>query len=114
MAQDYKVEVQARAIEDDAHRELFCLNFGGHWNKQYKRFFLFLQKRVEKGGDSHWNKVEDVDVYGKEYMKYNCIKIGSTLVRSKLEEAAKLWATMSEESFKDAECSYVDAMDADG
>ena len=111
MAQDYEIKVQAQAIEDDVHCELFCLNFGGHWIKQYKWFFFFFQKKVEKGGDSHWNKMEDADVYGEEYMEYNCIKIGSTLVCSKLEEAAKLWAIIFEESFKDAECSYVDVMD---
>jgi hypothetical protein len=51
--------------------------------------------------------VEDVDVYGEEYMKYDCTSIGRALVLSKLEEA-----TMSEESFKDAKCSYVDATGA--
>jgi hypothetical protein len=32
---------------------------------------------------------------------------GRALIRSKLEEATKLQATMSEKSFKDAKCSYV-------
>jgi hypothetical protein len=51
MTQDYKFKVRARAIEDDANHELFCHNFGGHWSKQHKQFFLFPQKKVEKGGD---------------------------------------------------------------
>jgi hypothetical protein len=46
--------------------------------------------------------VEDADVYGIEYMKYNCTLIGRALVLVKLEEVAKLWAKMSDESFKDA------------
>jgi hypothetical protein len=44
--------------------------------------------------------VEVVDSYGKEYMKYDHILIGRALVLSKLEEAAKLWITMSKELFK--------------
>jgi hypothetical protein len=38
--------------------------------------------------------------------------IGRALVLSKLEEVAKLWATILEESFQDAECFYVDAASA--
>jgi hypothetical protein len=53
--------------------------------------------------------VEEVDTYGKEYKKYCCIVIGRTLVFSMLEETTKLQAMMSEESFKAAKCSYVDA-----
>jgi hypothetical protein len=45
-------------------------------------------------------------------MKYDSTLIGRELVLSKLEEATKLWATMLEESFKDAKCSYVDATDS--
>jgi hypothetical protein len=56
--------------------------------------------------------VEDVEVYGEEYMKYDCTLNGRALVLSKLEEVVKLRAIMSEESFKDVECSYVDAASA--
>jgi hypothetical protein len=37
MTKDYEIELQARAIKDDAQREWFCHNFGGHWNKQHER-----------------------------------------------------------------------------
>ena len=37
MIQGYKIEVRARAIEDD----WFYCNFGGHWNNQHQLFFLF-------------------------------------------------------------------------
>jgi hypothetical protein len=32
---DIEIELRARAIEDDAQREWFCRNFGGHWSKQH-------------------------------------------------------------------------------
>jgi hypothetical protein len=56
--------------------------------------------------------VEDGDDYGEVYMKHDCTLIGRALVLLKLEEATKLRATMSKESFKDAECSYMDVVGA--
>jgi hypothetical protein len=38
MTQDYEVEVQAQAMEDDANCELFRRNFGG-LSKEHKWFF---------------------------------------------------------------------------
>jgi len=112
MTKDYEIELRARAIKDDAQRELFCRNFGGHWSKQHKRFFRFPPKKVEKSGDGKWHEVEDADAYGEEYKKYDQTVIGRALFLSKLEDAAMLRATMSEESFVDAEHSYVDVAGA--
>jgi hypothetical protein len=53
--------------------------------------------------------VEDADIYGEEYMKYNRTLIGRALVLFELEEAAKFWGTILEESYKDAKCSNMDA-----
>jgi hypothetical protein len=53
MTQDYKVEVQAQTIEDDANRELFCCNFEGHWSKEHKQFFRFPPKKVGKPEDGN-------------------------------------------------------------
>jgi hypothetical protein len=96
MTKDYEIELQARAIEDDAQREWFYHNFGGHWNKQHQRFFLFPTKKVEKSGDGKWHEVDDADAYGEEYKKYDRTVIGRALVLLKLEEATMLWATTSE------------------
>jgi hypothetical protein len=52
------------------------------------------------------------DTYGEEYKKYDRTVIGRALVLSKLEEAAMLWATTSEESFTVVKSSYVDAVGA--
>jgi hypothetical protein len=105
MTQDYEIEVRARAIEDDAHCEWSCRNFGGHWSNQHQWFFRFPPKKVEKSGDGKWHEVEDADAYGEEYKKYNRMVIGRALVLSKLEEGAMFWATTSEESFMGAKCS---------
>jgi hypothetical protein len=112
MKKDYEIELRAQAIEDDAQREWFCRNFGGHWSKQHERFFRFPPKKVEKSGDGKWHEVEDVDAYGEEYKKYDWTVIGRALVLSKLEEAAMLRATTSEESFTVVNRSYVDAAGA--
>jgi hypothetical protein len=64
---------------------------------------------VEKSRDGKWHEVEDVDAYREEYKKYNQTVIGRALVLSKLEEAAMLWTTTSEESFVGIKCSSVDA-----
>jgi hypothetical protein len=53
--------------------------------------------------------VEDADAYGEEYKKHDRTVIGRALVLSKLEEAAMLRATTSEESFAGVKCSYVNA-----
>jgi hypothetical protein len=107
-----KDELRARAIEDDSQREWFYRNFGSHWSKQHQRFFQFPPKKVEKSGDGKWHKVEDANTYGEEYKKYDRTVIGRALVLSKLEEAAMLRATTSEESFAGVKCSYVDAASA--
>jgi hypothetical protein len=67
---------------------------------------------VEKSGDGKWHEVEDADTYGEEYKNYDRAVIGRALVLSKLEEAAMLRATTSEESFTVVNCSYVDAAGA--
>jgi hypothetical protein len=109
MTKDYEIELRARAIKDDAQREWFCCNFGGHWSKRHQRFFRFPPKKVEKSGDGKWHEVEDANAYGEEYKKYDQTVIGRALVLSKLEEAAMLRATTSKESFAVVKHSYVDA-----
>ena len=93
MTQDYEVEVRARAIEDEADREVFCRNFGGHWRVQHQRFFRFPKKKVKKGVDNTWHETNNA-MYGEEYSKYDRTLIGRALILSKLEDAARLRATM--------------------
>ena len=108
MTKDYEIDLQARAIEDDTQDKWFCCNFGGHWSKHHQRFFRYRPKKVEKSRDGKWHKVEDAEVYGEEYKKYDQMVIGRALVFTKLEEATMLQAIMSEESFVAIERSYVD------
>jgi len=111
MIQDYEVEVRARAIEIESDWEVFCGNFGGHWNVQHKRFFRFPKKEVNKGADNTWHEINDV-VYGEEYSKYDHSLIGRALVLSKLEEAARLHVAMSEDMFVDEDNFYTDIVGA--
>jgi hypothetical protein len=34
-------------MEDEAEREVFCQNFGRHWNKKHKRFFRIPEEHVD-------------------------------------------------------------------
>lgn len=96
---------------DVEHRELFCRNFGGHWSIEHNRFFRFPPKRVEKREDGSWHEVPESTDLGDEYKKYDHTPIGRALVLAKLEEAAIYRTSISEDSFKDVEVSYWDAVD---
>ena len=110
MTQDYQVEIRARNIKDEEQRELFCRNFGGHWSIEHKRFFRFPPKRVGKREDGSWHEVADTLDLGEEYKKYDHTPIGRALVLAKLEEAAIYRTSISEDSFKDVEVNYWDAV----
>ena len=111
MTQDYEVERRAFAIQNEARREVFCRNFGGHWSVQYKWFFRFPKEEVKKGVDKTWHETNNA-VYGEEYSKYKRTLIGRALILSKLEDAARLRTTMSEDMFVDEENSYADVAGA--
>jgi hypothetical protein len=55
MTFDNEVEIRARSMEDEGEREVFCRNFGGHWDKEHNRFFRIpeecvnFQKKSMKG-----------------------------------------------------------------
>jgi hypothetical protein len=36
MTSDNEVEIRARSMENEVECEVFCRNFGGHWNKDTK------------------------------------------------------------------------------
>jgi hypothetical protein len=111
MTRDYEVEIRARDIEDSEQREMFCRNFGGHWSTEHNRFFRFPPKRVEKGEDGLWHEVTSDIEFGEEYKKYDDRPIGRALVLAKLEEAAHLRISTKEESFKDADCTFWEAVE---
>ena len=51
-------------------------------------------------------------MYGEQYSKHDRTLIGRALILSKLEEAARLRTTMSEDKFVDEENSYADVAGA--
>jgi hypothetical protein len=90
MTHNREVELRARGIVDDAARELFCRNMGGHWSLQHKKFFRFPQKKVERGPNDSWVEVNHGDEFDEQYAAYNHTLVGRALLLSKLEEAAKV------------------------
>lgn len=110
MTRDYEVELRARNIDDSEQREVFCRNFGGHWNESHKRFFRFPPKRVEKREDGSYHEITIDSELHKSYNTYNHTLIGRALVLAKLEEAAKLQDAVKEESFADSDITYWDAV----
>lgn len=47
MTSDYEVEIRARSMEDEGQREVFCRNFGGHWDKEYNKFFRIPEEHFK-------------------------------------------------------------------
>jgi hypothetical protein len=90
MTHNREVELRARGIVDDAARELFCRNMGGHWSLQHKKFFRFPEKKVERGPNDSWVEVNHGDEFDEQYAAYNHTLVGRALLLSKLEEAAKV------------------------
>ena len=46
MTFDYEVEIRAQSIEDEVEYKVFRQNFGGYWDKKYKRFFHIPEEHV--------------------------------------------------------------------
>jgi len=111
MTRDYEIEVRARAIVNEADREVFCRNFGGHWSVHHKKFFRFPKNEVKKRDDNTWYEASG-PVLGEQHETYDRTLIGKALVLSKLEEAARLRATTTEDMFIDEENSYADVAGA--
>jgi hypothetical protein len=47
MTSDNEVEIRVQSMEDEGEHEVFCRNFGGHWNKEHNRFFRIREERVD-------------------------------------------------------------------
>jgi hypothetical protein len=47
MTFDYKIEIRARSVENEAECEVFCQNFGRHWSVEHGRFFRIPEERVD-------------------------------------------------------------------
>ena len=92
MTHNREVELRARGIVDDAAREMFCRNMGGHWSLQHEKFFRFPDKKVERGPEDSWVEVNHGKEFDEQYKAYDHTLVGRALLLSKLEEAAKVRA----------------------
>ena len=89
MTSDYEVEIRARSMEDEGEREVFCRNFGGHWNEEHKKFFRIPEERVDSEkrsmhGWPHWDRGH----ISRVASKYDTTPIGRAKFLLALKEAA--------------------------
>jgi hypothetical protein len=89
MTSDNEVEIRARSMEDEGEHEVFCRNFGGHWNKEHNRFFRIPEERVDfqkksMNGWPGWDR----DHISKLVSKYDTTSIGRAKFLLALKEAA--------------------------
>jgi hypothetical protein len=86
MTSDNEVEIRVRSMEDKVEREVFCRNFGGHWNKEYNRFFRIPEECVdfETKSMKGWDRGHIL----KLVSKYDTTPIGRAKFLLVLKEAA--------------------------
>jgi hypothetical protein len=111
MTSDNEVEIRARSMEDEAEREVFCQNFGGHWNKEHERFFCIPEERVDfqmknmKG----WNRGH----ISKLISKYDTTSIGRAKFLLALEEAAIQYVELEKINAADENDDSIESRHAD-
>ena len=89
MTSDYEVEIRARSMEDEGQCEVFCQNFGGHWDKEYKKFFRIPEERIDfqKKSMNVWPGWDRGHI-SRTASKYDSTLIGRAKFLLALKEAA--------------------------
>jgi hypothetical protein len=91
MTSDYEVEIRARSMEDEGQREIFCRNFGGHWDQceEHGRFFRIPEEHVdfERKGMKDWPGWEKGHI-SRVAKDYDTTPIGRAKFLLALKEAA--------------------------
>jgi hypothetical protein len=114
MTSDNEVEIRAWSMEDEAECEVFCQNFGGHWNKEYNRFFripeehVVFQKKNMKGWPG-WDRGH----ISKLVSKYDTTPIGRAKFLLALKEAAIQYVESEKNNTADENDDIVESRDAD-
>jgi hypothetical protein len=114
MTSDNKVEIRARSMEDEAQREVFCRNFGGHWDKEHKRFFRIPEERVDfqKKSMKGWPGWDRGHI-SKLVSKYDTTPIGRAKILLALKEAAIQYVELEKNNAVDDNDDNVKSRDAD-
>jgi hypothetical protein len=114
MTSDNEVEIWAQSMEDEGEREVFCRNFGGHWDKELSRFFCIPEERVDfqkksMKGWSGWDRGR----ISKLVSKYDTTPIGRAKFLLALKEAAIQYVESEKNNAADENDDIVESRDAD-
>jgi hypothetical protein len=114
MTSDNEVEIWARSMEDEGEHEVFCWNFGGHWNKEYNRFFCIPEERVDfqKKSMKGWPGWDRGHI-SKLVNKYDTTPIGRAKFLLALKEAAIQYVESEKNNAADGNDDIVESRDAD-
>jgi hypothetical protein len=114
MTSDNEVEIRVRSMKDEAEREVFCQNFGGHWDKEHNRFFRIpeecvdFQKKSMKGWPG-WDRGYIL----KLVSKYDTTPIGRAKFLLALKEATIQYVELEKNNAVDENDDIVESKDAD-
>jgi hypothetical protein len=114
MTSDNEVEIRARSMEDEGEREVFCRNFGRHWDKEHSRFFRILEERVDfqKKSMKGWPGWDRVRI-SKLASKYDTTPIGRAKFLLALKEAAIQYVESEKNNAADENDDIVESRDVD-
>jgi hypothetical protein len=111
---DNEVVIRARSMEDEGECEVFCQNFGGHWNKEHNRFFRIPEERVDfqKKSMKGWPSWDRGHI-SKLVSKYDTMPIGRAKFLLTLKEAAIQYVESEKNNVAHENNDIVESRDAD-
>jgi hypothetical protein len=114
MTSNNEVEIRVLSMEDEGEREVFCRNFGGHWNKEHNRFFHIPEERVDfqKKSMKGWTGWDRGHI-SKLVNKYDTMPIGRAKFLLDFKEAAIQYVELEKNNAADENDDIVESRDAD-
>jgi hypothetical protein len=114
MTSNNEVEIRAQSMEDEGEHEIFCRNFGGHWNKEHNRFFRIPDERVDfqKKSMKGWPGWDRGHI-SKLVSKYDTMPIGLAKFLLALKETAIQYVESEKNNAADENDDIVESKDAD-
>jgi hypothetical protein len=101
-------------MEDEGKHEVFCQNFGGHWDKEHNRFFRIFEERVDfqKKSMKDWPGWDRGHI-SKLVSKYDTTPIGRAKFLLALKEATIQYVESEKNNAVDENDDIVENKDAD-
>jgi hypothetical protein len=114
MTSDNEVEIRAQSMEDEGEHEVFCRNFGGHWNKEHNRFFCIPEERIDfqKKSMKGWPGWDRGHI-SKLVSKYDTTPIGRAKFLLALKEATIQYVESKKNNAEDENDDIVESRDVD-